>query len=142
MLARYWARDLVGNGAPAALDAVAAAVAWRFGLTDDLVAGALLRYPEPQDAHPAGRHAQRAKLLAAQAAAGAVPVTAFVHAYGPVNDFMMRFELAAASGLPVWINRYGYLSDAKLEALAAMGGLTAARRRGHDRTSAGDTAKH
>jgi len=117
MLARYWARDLIGDGTPAALDALTAAVAWRFGLTDDLVDGALLRYPEPHDAHSAGRHAQLAKLRAAQAAAGRVPVTAFVHSYGPVRDVLMRYELASDSGLALWINRYGYLSDAKLEAL-------------------------
>ena len=27
--------------------------------------------------------------------------------------------IAAASGMPLWINRYGYLSDAKLSALGA-----------------------
>ena len=30
---------------------------------------------------------------------------------------MARIDLAAETRLPLWINRYGYLSDAKLDAL-------------------------
>ena len=121
MLARYWARDLLADGAAeASLDAVTAAVALRFGLVDGPVDGATLRYPEPQQPHPAGRAAQLAKLRDAQAIAGNVPVTAFVHSYGPLDDVMARFDAARRSGLPCWINRYGYLSDAKFAALAAV----------------------
>ena len=40
-------------------------------------------------------------------------------------------RIAAACGLPLWINRYGYLSDAKLDALAAMRGRVAARGNAH-----------
>jgi hypothetical protein len=120
MLARYWARDLLpGDASPAAQDAVAAAVALRFGLVDGAVDGATLRYPEPQQPHPVGRTAQLAKLRDARAAAGSVPVTAFVHSYGSLADVTARFDLARESGLPCWINRYGYLSDAKFAALAA-----------------------
>ena len=119
MLARYWARDLLpGDASPAAQDVVTAAVALRFGLVDGPVDGATLRYPEPQQPHPVGRTAQLAKLRDAQAVAGNVPVTAFVHSYGPLADVMARFDLARQSGLPCWINRYGYVSDAKFAALA------------------------
>ncbi|MFO1412450.1 MAG: hypothetical protein U1F10_00750 [Burkholderiales bacterium] len=118
MIARYWARDIAGPTTPARQDALTAALALRFGFTDGLADGAHLRYPEPHEAHPVGAQAQRAKLAAARVAAGAVPVVAFVHSYGPLADVVGRFELARASGLPVWINRYGYLSDAKLAALA------------------------
>ena len=31
-----------------------------------------------------------------------------------------RFDIARQSGLPCWINRYGYLSDAKVAALGAV----------------------
>ncbi len=40
MIARYWARDLAGDADPAALDALTAAIAQRFGLTDGLADGA------------------------------------------------------------------------------------------------------
>jgi hypothetical protein len=81
MLSRYWARDLIGAAAPARdHDAATAAIAELLGLTDGLVAdGATLRYPEPHDAHPVGRAAQRRKLDAAREAAGRVPVVAFAH---------------------------------------------------------------
>lgn len=119
MIARYWARDLAGDAPPATLDAVTAAVARHLRLADADIPGARLRYPEPHEAHPVGAAAQRDKLATAAREAGAIPVTAFVHSYGPVPDVVARYEIAAASGLPVWINRYGYLSDAKLAALAA-----------------------
>jgi len=120
MLSRYWARDLIGASAPARdHDAATAAIAELFGLTDGLVAdGATLRYPEPHEAHPVGAAAQRRKLDAAREAAGRVPVVAFAHTYGPVDDVVRRVRVARESGLPVWLNRYGYLSDAKLAALS------------------------
>jgi len=118
MLARYWARDLCGAAPAPSHDAVTAAVAWLLGFTDTLLEdGASLRYPEPHVAHPVGAKAQRAKLQAARDIAGSVPVIAFVHAYGPVDDVARRRDIAAASGTPLWINRYGYLSDEKIAAL-------------------------
>lgn len=120
MIARYWARGLAGDAPPAAIDAVTAAVASAFGLVDGDADPARLHYPEPHEAHPAGTRAQQDKLRTAAAQADGVPVTAFVHSYGPVADVVARYRIAAASGLPVWINRYGYLSDAKIAALAAL----------------------
>ncbi len=120
MIARYWARDIAGETTNERQDALTAAIALRFGFTDALEAGATLRYPEPQQPHPVGRLAQSHKLRIARAAAGAVPVIAFVHSYGPIDDVLARFAIARESGLPLWINRYGYLSDAKLAALASL----------------------
>ena len=119
MLARYWARDLLaGAGGEAEQNALTAAIADLFGFTDALdKGGAALRYPEPHEAHPVGARAQSSKLLAARELAGVVPVRAFVHSYGPSSDVMARFDIAARRDLPRWINRYGYLSDQKLEAL-------------------------
>ena len=118
MIARYWARDLIDGAGGAAQDHVTAAVAALFELTDGLADdGRDLRYPAPDTAHPAGAVAQRAKLEAARECAGRVPVTAFVHTYGPVADVVARHRIAAQSGLPLWLNRYGYLSDEKFSAL-------------------------
>ena len=116
MIARYWARDLVGAADDRAVDNVTAALADLFGFSDGLVAdGASLRYPEPHQRHPVGTTAQAAKLRAA-AAAAPVPVIAFAHTYGPVEDVMQRYTIAGSSGLPVWLNRYGYIGEAKLRA--------------------------
>jgi hypothetical protein len=119
MLARYWARDLLaGSGGDTELSTLTAAIADLFGFADALDQdGAALRYPEPHEAHPVGTRAQAAKLLQAAQLARDIPVRAFVHSYGPTEDVMARFDVAAATGLPLWINRYGYLSDEKLDDL-------------------------
>ena len=58
------------------------------------------------------------KIGQAQREAGACPVYAFAHAYGPLDDVMARMRIAWQASPPgIWINRYGYLSDEKLEAL-------------------------
>ena len=52
----------------------------------------------------------------AQAEAGAVPVYALAHGYGRPDDFRRRLETAwTTSRVGIWINRYGYLSDAKMK---------------------------
>lgn len=76
------------------------------------------RYPEPHEAHPVGRQAQLHKVQRAQLAAGSTPVYSFVHGYGPVDDFKNRLEIGrAASPHGVWVNRYGYLRNEKIELL-------------------------
>ena len=83
-----------------------------------------VHYPEPDEPHPAGRDAQVRKIRQAQQEAGDVPVYAFAHGYGPLADVRARVALAseAAAGR-VWINRYGYLSDAKLDAIREVAGV-------------------
>jgi hypothetical protein len=77
-----------------------------------------VRYPEPDEPHPAGREAQIRKIRWAQAEAGVTPVHAFAHGYGPLEDVRTRVALAfAAADGRLWVNRYGYLSDAKLDAI-------------------------
>lgn len=75
-------------------------------------------YPEPEAPHPVGAQAQTRKIRQAQTEAGKVPVYPLVHGYGPLQDFQSRLRTAwNSSEHGVWINRYGYLSDAKLEAI-------------------------
>lgn len=76
------------------------------------------RYPEPDEAHPVGREAQIRKVREAQNAAGSTPVFAFVHGYGPVDDFARRLAAGrAASHHGIWVNRYGYLRNEKITLL-------------------------
>jgi hypothetical protein len=75
-----------------------------------------LRYPEPDEPHPVSADAQARKIASARAAAPRIHAAA--HAYGPLDDVVARARVAwEASGRRLWINRYGYLSDAKLRAL-------------------------
>jgi hypothetical protein len=77
-----------------------------------------VRYPDPHERHPAGALAQEAKIRQPQSEAGDVPVHAFAHGYGPLDDVAARARLAfEAAGGRLWVNRYGYLSDAKLDAI-------------------------
>lgn len=74
------------------------------------------RYPEPDEAHPVGAEAMARKIRQAQAESGHVPVYPIAHGYGPPADFRRRLEAAWRAGQHgIWINRYAYLSDAKLE---------------------------
>ncbi len=79
------------------------------------------RYPEPHEPHPGGLRAQVRKIELAQAAAGDTPVYTLAHGYGPVEDFRRRLQIARdASAHGVWFNRYGYLGDEKLAAMAEL----------------------
>jgi hypothetical protein len=95
-------------------DAGAAAIQKLFDTGDAPLAD--LRYPEPDEPHPVSAEAQARKIASARAAAPRIHAAA--HAYGPLDDVVARARVAwEASGRRLWINRYGYLSDAKLRAL-------------------------
>ncbi len=76
-------------------------------------------YPAPDEPHPIPNAPQVRKLHQAMAATGGkAKVYALVHGYGPLDDFRRRLQLVADSPVDgVWINRYGYLSDAKLDVI-------------------------
>ncbi len=126
MIARNWARDLVGTSDTPTLDIVTAAMADFLDFCDDpLPDGALLHYPPPDTPHPVGRMAQMRKLQQAQRCASPVPVIAFAHSYGTAADVGERIAISAGAfgeGAPprLWLNRYGYLSDTKLADLGRM----------------------
>jgi hypothetical protein len=74
------------------------------------------RYPEPDEPHAATEAAMAAKIRQARREAGRTPVYALAHGYGPAADFRRRLRVAwQSSGGRVWINRYGYLSNEKLD---------------------------
>lgn len=74
------------------------------------------RYPEPDQPHPMGDKAQVRKIAQAQADAGTCPIHVLAHGYGPIDDFRRRIRVAReASPHGFWVNRYGYLSDEKLD---------------------------
>jgi len=73
-------------------------------------------YSEPNEPHPAGSKAMQRKIQQARREAGDTPVFALAHGYGPAADFRRRLAVAwDASPAGIWINRYGYLSDEKLQ---------------------------
>jgi hypothetical protein len=76
-------------------------------------------YPEPDEPHPIPTEAQLRKLDQVMTATGGrTKIYALVHGYGPLDDFRRRLQLVVDSPVDgVWINRYGYLSDAKLDCI-------------------------
>jgi hypothetical protein len=77
-------------------------------------------YPTPDEAHPIPDEPQLRKLeQVAREVGDAAQVIPLVHGYGPLDDFHRRLKLVgqneSVSG--IWINRYGYLGDDKLEAI-------------------------
>lgn len=74
--------------------------------------------PRPDEPHPITMPALRDKLNQVHAAAtGTLRVEAYLHSYRPVDEFARLLEVPDDSG--VWVQRYGYLSDEKLEVLAS-----------------------
>lgn len=81
---------------------------------------ASIAYPEPDEPHGIEAGTISAKFGEAQAGVGR-PLIGVAHGYGPTEDVTQRFSaLWAATGGRVDINRYGYLSDEKLAAIAAV----------------------
>ena len=85
---------------------------------------ALLRdyhYPEPDEDHPVGVGAIARKIRQVRSEAVDIPVTALAHGYGPLADVGSRLKAAwNASEGRVWMNRYCYLSDEKLDQIRAI----------------------
>ena len=83
-------------------------------------------YPQPDEPHPIADEPQHRKIQQVRSAlssAGSTRFIALVHGYGPAEDFARRFKIIACSSVDgIWINRYGYLSDAKLDILSAFQG--------------------
>ncbi|MBL8228894.1 MAG: hypothetical protein JNL98_10470 [Bryobacterales bacterium] len=78
------------------------------------------RYPEPNEDHPVSNAAMASKIEAARRQSKA-PVIALAHGYGPPSDFERRLRVAwQSSAGRVWVNRYGYLSDRKLDIIGAV----------------------
>jgi hypothetical protein len=80
----------------------------------------LYRYPTPDEPHPIPVDAQRKKLkqVRDRLSDTSVEFVPLVHGYGPLPDFEERFNTiweAEVDG--IWLNRYGYLSDAKLDVI-------------------------
>ena len=80
-------------------------------------------YPPPNVAHPVGREAMARKIKQAQSDAGRTPIYSLAHGYGPLDDYRERLQVAHdASRYGMWINRYAYLTDDKLDAVRQITG--------------------
>ncbi|MCA9114840.1 MAG: hypothetical protein KDA79_07105 [Planctomycetaceae bacterium] len=122
-MVEFWGREILEANPGLDERLLTAALVHLMDLTDEPCSGKSLAdygYPAPDEPHPVSEAVQLRKIRQATAACGNPDrLCPLVHGYGPLEDFTRRLNLVARSGVrSVWINRYGYLSDAKLEAIA------------------------
>ena len=126
VMVEFWGQVLLARNSGLDERLVVGALAQLFDLGDDIGAERLsdYGYPGPDEPHPIPDEPQRRKIAQARAAAGAgLAITPLVHGYGPLDDFSRRLRLVAESAADgAWINRYGYLSDEKIEAIGEIWG--------------------
>ena len=122
----FWGEVLLARNPGLGEALVVKALAHVFDLGDEITAEGLsdYGYPGPDEPHPIPDAPQRRKIAQVLAEAGdGMQVTPLMHGYGPHDDFCRRFQVVADSPAHgVWINRYGYLSDEKLDAVGRMWG--------------------
>jgi hypothetical protein len=121
-MVEFWGEALLKHNSGLDEKLVTRALAQLFDLGDQIRAEKLsdYGYPEPHEAHPVPDAPQKRKIAQVKAAAGeGMAITPLVHGYGPADDFARRLKLVAESEADgVWINRYGYLGDEKIAAIA------------------------
>jgi hypothetical protein len=120
-MVEFWGERLLSSNPGLDEKLVVRALCNLFDLTDEATAESISEYgyPEPDEPHPIPNAPQARKIAQAVADSGdKMQVTPLVHGYGPQEDFERRFQLVADSPADgAWINRYGYLSDDKLDAV-------------------------
>lgn len=120
----FWGARLLEHNPRLEESCVVRSLASLFDITDPDEEGISLSdygYPAPDEPHPIDDAPQARKIrqvISATRLGRSVPVVPLVHGYGPVSDFERRLQLVLDSDADgVWINRYGYLSDEKLEVI-------------------------
>ena len=125
LMVRFWGEVLLAHNPGLDEGLLVRALVHLLDLTDGPVLPRLADYdyPDPDSPHPIPDGPQLRKIAQARAAVGGqAPLYALVHGYGPPDDFTRRLRLAWDSPADgVWINRYGYLSDAKLDSIRLKG---------------------
>ena len=124
VMVEFWGRVLLERNPGLDEALVTRALAQLFDLGDQIEAGTLAEYgyPTPDQAHPIPDEPQARKISQVlDEVDGGALVAPLMHGYGRQDDFARRFAVVARSGADgVWINRYGYLSDEKLDAIGAL----------------------
>ncbi|MDP6778545.1 MAG: hypothetical protein QGI83_17460 [Candidatus Latescibacteria bacterium] len=121
VMVQFWGEVLLQKNPGLDERLVVRALANLFDLGDAITAERIsdYGYPAPDEPHPIPDAPQHRKIEEAIAdTRGRAQVTPIVHGYGPLDDFSRRIRVVAESEADgVWINRYGYLSDEKLDAV-------------------------
>ena len=121
VIIEFWGSVLLKHNPDLDEKLLVRALAHLFDLDDEVSASRIADYgyPEPHEPHPIPNAPQARKIRQVLAQAkDLTSITPIIHGYGPADDFMRRFKVVAASpAAGAWVNRYGYLSDEKLDAI-------------------------
>tara|TARA_B100001123_G_scaffold451147_1_gene627725 strand:- start:7816 stop:9213 length:1398 start_codon:yes stop_codon:yes gene_type:complete len=121
VMVEFWGRVLMERNPGLDEAVLVKALGHLFDIGDEIRATQLsdFRYPEPHEPHPIDDDCQRRRIKQVRGEVDdSTLLTPLIHGYGPYDDFLRRFKLVAESDVDgAWINRYGYLSDAKLDAV-------------------------
>ncbi len=123
-MVEFWGRVILDNNLELEEGLVVRSLANLFDLGDEIHAESLsdYGYPKPDQPHAVADSPQKRKIRQVRSSAGKnVSITPLVHGYGPTSDFARRLALVAESSVDgLWINRYGYLGDDKLDLIGAL----------------------
>ena len=76
-------------------------------------------YPEPEENHGVSIAVLGKKQAQVEAGSTNTPIWPIAHSYGPCDDFAKRAKAVfSVSKKRLWVNRYAYLTDEKLDALS------------------------
>lgn len=119
LIVTYWTESITNANPSLDSGLVARAVSVLFDMEDEPSSNlADYVFPGPDDAHRAGTEAQARKITQTTAEVGNMPILPSVHAYGPMDDVERRWRIGWETGKSgMWVNRYGYLSQEKLDLL-------------------------
>jgi hypothetical protein len=124
LMVQFWAEPILAANPQLSEESVVGCLVKLMDIDDDFTGKRVsdYGYPNPDEPHPIPDGPQLRKLdqvVAEMSGPGLGDVFPLVHGYGPVDDFARRLALVgeheSINGL--WINRYGYLSDEKLEVI-------------------------
>ncbi len=124
LIVTYWTESITRANPALNSGLVAQTVACGFDTEDEPPADlSAYVFPGPDDAHRAGTEAQARKIRMATGLANGMPILPSVHAYGPLDDVERRWRIGWEVGESgMWVNRYGYLSEKKLDLLKRVTG--------------------
>ncbi len=119
LIVTYWTEAITAMNPSVDSNKVARAVSIALELEDIPSNNASdYAYPEPDTPHRAGSNAQISKIKVATNQAKSMPILPSVHGYGPLEDVERRWRIGWETGeTGMWVNRYGYLSEPKLNLL-------------------------
>ena len=124
VMVEFWGKVLLARNPGLDEKLVVRSLANLFDLDDEVTANQIsdYGYPEPGEPHPVPNAPQARKIdQAVVEAGGGMAITPIVHGYGPLEDFRRRLQIVQTSAADgVWVNRYGYLGDDKLDAIGGI----------------------